>query len=244
MSILFLSFLFLFSTQGIAPQEIPFQTGHTHDILEVKFSPDDAELISYSAGDGWLCLWHVKSGRLLWKTETGFIQKTDEYYALQEFYWSKDRNFIITKSDNGTYQTWDAKTGKILALAETKPDIALDEKNRTIQRSNKDSSSNGELVAEGGRWGDASIKITEMKTGKAWWLDGHPSVIGTIAYSPDGNYLAVAGSDKNIYIFDAAKRALWRTLTGHTKPISGLAFSPDGKTLVSSSEDESMKVWN
>ena len=42
------------------------------------------------------------------------------------------------------------------------------------------------MIAEGAGWGDASIKITNIKTGKSWFLDGHPSVVGGIAFCPDG----------------------------------------------------------
>ncbi len=39
----FLLFVILFSIQGLFAQETYFQTGHTHDILEVHFSPDDTQ---------------------------------------------------------------------------------------------------------------------------------------------------------------------------------------------------------
>lgn len=271
MKVLFSFVLFLFFSHLIPAQESSFQIGHTHDILEVKFSPDDMQLISYSAGDGRLCLWDVKSGRLLWMTRTEFVQRGNEHYNLKEFYWSEDGNFIVTQSMNGTYQTWDKRAGKILSVNEAQPNIKLvspgkrnvpftkdynkiiiaDGETKTPKEFKRfgnnsafDISNNGKLIAEGGSWGDAAIRITEIKTGKSWWLDGRPSVVKTIAFSPDGNYLAVAGSDKNIYIFDAANHVLSKTLAGHTRPISSVSFSPDGKTLLSSAEHELIKVWN
>lgn len=270
MKTLLLIFLLL-SSQVIAAQETVFNAGHTHDILAVTFSPDDSQLISYSWGDGRLILWEVKSGKLLWYAQTSFVQKADERYNLQEFYWSEDRKFIVTRSENGTFQTWDARTGKILSRDEVKPGIPLLAPNKKTVSVTKDYtqmtiadpetrevktikrfgfnpayavSNRGTLLAEGGGWGDASIRVTEIRTGKSWWLSGHPGVVKTIAYSPDGNYLAVAGSDKIIYIFDAAKHRLAKTLAGHTRPINSLAFSPDGKRLLSSAEHDSLKVWN
>jgi WD40 repeat protein len=62
MKTLCLTLLLLLSTQVLFAQEPGFQVGHTHDILAVKFSPDDSQLISYSAGDGRLILWDVRSG--------------------------------------------------------------------------------------------------------------------------------------------------------------------------------------
>lgn len=268
---LFLTFALLLFSQSFAAQDIFFQTGHTNDILEVKFSPDDNQLISYSAGDGWFCLWDVKSRRLLWKTETSFIRKANERINLKEFYWSKNGEFLITKSVNKTYQTWNSQTGKIISVTETKPSIDVispvkknisiakdyddfsvvdfeTKETRLIKKfgnnSAFDTSNNGEMIAEGGGWGDASIRITNIKTGKYWWLDGHPSSIKTLDFSPDGKHLAVAGSDKNIYIFDHAKQSLVKRLSGHTRPIDYVKFSPDGKFLVSTAEYENLRVWD
>src|SRR5262249_21992815 len=96
--------------------------GHTNDILTVKFNFDATRLISYSAGDGWFCLWEVKSGRLLWRKKTEFIQKADEYYTLGSFAFSPDQNFIASGSGNGTIQLWDAKTGNFLRRTDAHKD--------------------------------------------------------------------------------------------------------------------------
>lgn len=267
--LVFLSLVFL--QTYFAQENTFFQTGHTHDILEVRFSPDDSQLVSYSAGDGRFCLWEVKTGRLLWMTKTSFIRKGNESINLKEFYWSEDGGFLVTKSANGTFQTWDVKTGKIQALTDSKPDIKLivpskksvsytkdydnisivDEETKEIRQIKRfgfnprfDFSNEGKLLAEAGGWGDASIRITEIKTGKFWWLDGHPSVIGGLVFSPDGKFLAVGGSDKIIYVFDVTKQSVSAKLYGNTKPINSLAFSPDGKFLVSSEKFGIMRVWD
>ena len=96
--ILFLFFAVLFVVQSTNAQETFFQTGHTNDILEVHFSPDDTQLVSYSGGDGNFILWDVKSGRQIWTRDTGFIRKADEGTNLKEFYWSKDGKTLVTKS--------------------------------------------------------------------------------------------------------------------------------------------------
>src|SRR5688500_3284569 len=97
-SVLFLAVLFFLQISNA--QETFFQTGHTHDILEVHFSPDDSQLVSYSAGDGRFILWDVKSGRQLWMSKTSFIRRSDESINLKEFYWSKDGKVLVTKSVN------------------------------------------------------------------------------------------------------------------------------------------------
>jgi WD40 repeat protein len=62
---------------------------------------------------------------------------------------------------------------------------------------------NGALLAEGGGWRDAAVKITEVATGKTYrMLEGHPGIINTLAFSPDGSSLASGGSDRVIRFWD------------------------------------------
>ncbi len=271
-TIFFLFFAVLFSFQISNAQETFFQTGHTSGISEVRFSPDDSQLISYSWNDGNLILWDIMSGRQIWTRETGFIRKDKEKIYLQEFYWSKDGTTLVTKSVNETYQTWDLKTGKILALTEIKPEIEFaeplkkkvvyirDYQNTTITDSESgatkqfetygigngfDTSNNGEMFAEGGGgYGDEYIKITNIKTEKTRRLEAHPGIIKEMKFSPDGKVLAVAGSDNNIYIFDAQKHNLIKTLVGHQKTVEKIAFSSDGKLLISSAAFDAVNIWN
>ncbi len=118
---LLLIFLFLFLVPIALAVQTKFQTGHTHDILRVKFSPDGNKLASYSWGDGWLCYWDVENGQLLWKAKTGFIRTADERYNLVDFGWSEDLGLLYSKSENATFQTWDAKTGRAVSVSENNP---------------------------------------------------------------------------------------------------------------------------
>ena len=119
---LFLTLLLLLPAQFIWAPDSSSTVGHTHDILEVKFNTNATKLISYSAGDGWLCLWEIKTGRLLWRTKTECIQKANEYYTLTSFAFSPVGNLIASGSGNGTIQLWDAKTGKLLWRADAHQD--------------------------------------------------------------------------------------------------------------------------
>ena len=69
--------------------------------------------------------------------------------------------------------------------------------------------------------------------------------ITDIAYSPDGNLLAV-GTTIGIWIYDVHSGAELTLLTGHTAPIESVAFSPDGNTLASGGSwgDETIRLWD
>jgi WD40 repeat protein len=101
------------AAQNAGDAQDPIQAGHTHDVIEIKWSPDDERLISYSSGDGYIKLWEVKSARLLWSARTSSIQQKDESYTLAGFAWSPDQSLIASGSRNGMIQLWDAQTGKL-----------------------------------------------------------------------------------------------------------------------------------
>ena len=64
-----------------------------------------------------------------------------------------------------------------------------------------------------------------------------------IAFSPDGKWVATAGNDGAVQVWDAATGAVIFKLTGHTGATFGVAFSPDGRSLASSSVDRTIKIW-
>jgi WD40 repeat protein/serine/threonine protein kinase len=77
------------------------------------------------------------------------------------------------------------------------------------------------------------------------FLNGHTAPVRTVAFSPDGKWIASAGSDNAILLWDAETHQLvGEPLTGHTDWINGLAFSPDGATLASAGMDGQILLWD
>lgn len=72
---------------------------------------------------------------------------------------------------------------------------------------------------------------------------GHSDSITSIAYSPDGKFIATGSMDNTIKIWNASTGREIRTLTGHANTVTALIYLPDGAHLISASDDKSIREW-
>ncbi|HEY0756751.1 MAG TPA: serine/threonine-protein kinase [Ktedonobacteraceae bacterium] len=91
---------------------------------------------------------------------------------------------------------------------------------------------------------DKSVAIWNATTGTSVRTFSQGAALSVVVWSPDGQYLAFAGDDKNVEVRSALTGSLIALCTGHSQPVRGLAWSPDSRRLVSTSEDRTAIVWD
>jgi WD40 repeat protein len=74
---------------------------------------------------------------------------------------------------------------------------------------------------------------------------GHTDSVFSVAFAPNGHYVASGSQDKTICIWNAARGTQsTRPLIGHRDTVFAVAYSPDGRFIVSGSADNEIRVWD
>jgi len=74
-------------------------------------------------------------------------------------------------------------------------------------------------------------------------LEGHKDGVLTLAFSPCGKFLATAGEDNTIRLWDIPDGIEIQSLEGHEGDIRAVAFNPEGDYFATGSWDKTIKVW-
>jgi WD40 repeat protein/serine/threonine protein kinase len=103
-------------------------------------------------------------------------------------------------------------------------------------------SASGEMLAGGG----GRIRVWRLETGELIRrLDPGIAGAGALAFSPEGSWLASAGSDGTILLWRTGDWQPGPSFRGRLGAINALAFSPDGGRLVSGGADrEAIQFWD
>lgn len=87
------------------------------------------------------------------------------------------------------------------------------------------------------------VGVTQLG-GSIYTYHGHSDRVHTVAWSPNGSYIASAGADRTVQVWDIVTGNHICTCLGHTDTVSALAWSPDGKHIASASNDKTVQVWD
>jgi len=380
-------------------EKYPFQRGDGDLLSELSWSPKNDLLLTSSGDENGLRLWEVNSGKLLWKTDVGFLQDELELHSIRHCAWTNDQKLIITGTDNGKLQLWEESSGRLvwnmkahagsvtalaispdstmfvssadlgdwkselkvwslidgrlirdlsanqkdisairfidanrfqtgngfgqvttwsangfktlttkqllpcgstarrrvatvyspdlsllaaqcqakLVLANVKTyrilkTIAREENSRPVSFSSDNTvlllpdseilhiptakkrefrqfddgvlNHDGSLVAAFPCYRADGVQIFDTRTGeRRLWLVGHPGVIKSLAFSPDGRMFFSGSADRIVRVWDTQNRIVLFSLKGHTDDVEWLEPSKDGRTLTSRSESETI-VWD
>ncbi len=197
---------------------------HSLDITSVSFNPINDYIVTGSK-DNTAKIWDGVSGGSLFTLR----EHTKPVNAVM---YSPDGKSIATGSADNTIKIWDAATGQV------KTTLNADSKEVTALAW----SSDGKYIVSGGSEG--AIVIWEAASGNKVAETNFKSKVNSVTISPDVQYLAAAGADKKISIWNIETKQIVKEFEAHEKDINAIAFSDKGSLLVSVSNDASLKIWD
>ena len=153
--------------------------------------------------------------------------------------WSPDGRYIVSGSQDGTAQVWEASTGQKLLSTRSHIDPSQPED----WANSVAWSPNSKQVVIGYKDGTAEVLDIVSRQKVAVYQYDTPWSVDAVAWSPNGQYVATGNFDNLVMVFNVATGKLLYTYTGHNDSIKSIAWSHNSQRIASGSSDGTAQVW-
>jgi eukaryotic-like serine/threonine-protein kinase len=204
--------------------------GHSSDVSTLAWSPD-GQYIATGSLDTTVQIWNATTGATVY-TYRGHSD------AVYDVAWSPDSQRIASASNDGTVQIWMALSGKLLATYTGSSNA----RGAPVASNAVAWSPGGKDVAIGGP--GPAILIDAATARVLGYYGPNGGSAHAVAFSPNGQYLAVGRDDSTVEVWDVASVKNVYTYFGQTTDVFTLAWSPDGQRIASGSGDGTVQIWD
>lgn len=216
----------------LSPSHEVFTLSDLGEVDNIAFSPD-GKYLAGARWDGGASVWDAATGKQLYTAGPGD--------SGVDVTFSPDTKRLALSSRDGQVAMLDAASGKVL---HTLPSPSSPETSAAVWEVAFSPDGKRLAIAIAGDQ-DGTAKVLDAETLQPLHeLPGHTGPVRSIAFSPDGKYIATASEDKTVKVWDAQSYRERQRLVGHKGDVWRVAFSPDGKQLATASHDGSAKIWD
>ena len=179
---------------------------HDGAVNAIRFSPDGSRVLT-AGEDGKVHLWNSETGEAVfapWSLGG----------AVTHAVFSSDGRRVAAAGRDGTAEVWDAVSGQALT-----PPLSHSGPVRWI-----DFSPDGRQVVTAAGKTARVWEVVHVAKPQAVWELPHDDAVNVARFSPDGRWLATAGDEGVVHIWDAAKRRPTSLVLPHDRAVLCLAF--------------------
>jgi WD40 repeat protein len=163
------------------------------------------------------------------------LREPDRMIRMQEF--SPDGRRILTSSDDGVSQIWDATTGALLASI---PGTGF---RGWFVDVDSAFSPDGRRIALR-RAGHRDVDVRDVRTGGlVYRLSGHSDDVIHSSFSPDGRRILTSSRDGSVRIWSADTGGQLLRLSG-AESIASAVWRPDGARVAAGTADGTVHMWD
>lgn len=192
------------------------------DQLESMAISADDQILAVGCFDGRLILWDLDRCRQIhsWKAHP---------YRTYHLAFSHDSTILASASIDNEVSLWDVQTGQLIRRFDGSRAVSFSPADHSFAY----------------RTAGRSIHIHRSPNDEPILIPkADNDYVEAITHSPDGRYIASAGWDNDIHIWDTATGELSRTLSGHPHGVWSLDWSPSGSLLVSGDVNGNVLLWD
>uniref|UniRef100_A0A3B3HJD7 Dynein assembly factor with WDR repeat domains 1 n=1 Tax=Oryzias latipes TaxID=8090 RepID=A0A3B3HJD7_ORYLA len=226
-------------------QQLLSLEGHTNIVAAVAFNIPYGDKIATGSFDRTCKLWCAQTGSCL-HTLRGHLAE------IRCLAFNPQSTLVATGSTDASAKLWDVKRGKEVATLKGHSAEILSLCFNSVGSQLVTGSSDQTLAV----WDVATERLVHMLAGHAGeisnaqfnWdcsliVSGSLDNTCKICFSPQGNTILTASSDKTARLWDVQTGGCLQILTGHTLEIFSCAFNYEGDTIITGSADNTCQIW-
>lgn len=207
-------------------------SGDAEPVGQVEISPDGGLVAGLGLLGGSVTVWDRSTGSVRFGIRSEGLMSGAS--------WNADGSLLVVSNLDGTATIVD-RTGRTTQTLNAPPDQTVEDAVFA-----PDGRSVAAIAAPRNRVNHdrRTVVFWDLESGR---ITGNARGLGPsnrLAFSPDGQLLAVGDEAGPAHVVDPHSGRTVRTLEGHTGQVTDVSFRPDGEQLATSSGDGSVKLWD